>query len=58
MDVDENGFYEFHAIVFTNGSQTVIRSNISNSDVVTKLTNILNEYGSELVQDLTFSGEK
>ena len=58
MDVDENGFYEFNAIVFTNGSQPVIRSNISNSDVVTKLTSILNEYGSELVQDLTFSGEK
>ena len=58
MDVDENASYEFHAIVFTNGSQPLIRSNISNSDVVTKLTNILNEYGSELVQDLTFSGEK
>ena len=57
MDMDQIGSYEFHAIVFTNGSQPLIRSNITNSDVVNKLTNVLDGYASELVQDLTFSGE-
>ena len=57
MDMDQIGSYEFHAIVFTNGSQPLIRSNITNSDVLNKLTNVLDGYASELVQDMTFSGE-
>ena len=54
----KNEFYEFRAIVFTNGSQPpLISTNITYRDVVNKITNILNDFGTDLAQDLR-SGDR
>ena len=53
-----NTVYSFHGLVYTNGSEPQITTNISDSEVVQNLTDILHLYSSlELPEDLETSGK-
>ena len=52
-----NTVYSFHGLVYTNGSEPQITTNITDSEVVQNLTDILHLYSSlELPEDLETSG--
>ena len=52
-----NPVYSFHGLVYTNGSEPQITTNITDSEVVQNLTDILHLYSSlELPEDLETSG--
>ena len=52
-----NTVYSFHGLVYTNGSEPQITTNITDSEVVQNLTDILHFYSSlELPEDLETSG--
>ena len=51
-----NPVYSFHGLVYTNGSEPQITSNISDSEVVQNLTDILHLFSLEIPGDLETSG--
>ena len=52
-----NSVYSFHGLVYMNGSEPKITSNISDSEVVKNLTDILHLFGLEVSDDLETSGK-
>ena len=49
--------YSFHGLVYTNGSEPQITSNISDSEVVKNLTDILHSFSLDISGDLETSGK-
>ena len=52
-----NTVYSFHGLVYMNGSEPKITSNISDSEVIKNLTDILHLFSLEVSGDLETSGK-
>jgi len=54
----EKSSYEFHGTIFNDGSEPLINSNITDSEVVNTLRNILKDYGQLISEDMEMSGSE